>query len=110
MKQEIKLTQALGKTLESVAFSFDCAQAVLVFTDGTFSTIGRWLDDDPGDERIMEDSLNWDDFGDAQLIRVGVSTQDELNNIRAIQQAQFKQEYEVRDKAEFERLKKKFET
>ena len=108
MKQEIKLTEALGKTLENVAFSYTSRQAVLVFTGGTFSTFGIWHGYEPGDESITEDSLEMEDFGDAELIRVGVATEDEINSIRAVQQEQCQQHFEARDKAEFERLKKKF--
>ena len=66
MKQEIKLTQALGKTLEGVAFSITCGQAVLVFTDGTFATLGTdgwsFKADSVG---VEEAELELDNFGDA---------------------------------------------
>ena len=108
MKQEIKLTEALGKTLKDVAFSYTCGQAVLVFTDGTFSTLGVLRGYEPGDESVDEVSLELNNFGDAELIRVGVTTEEELNRIRSVQQIEHNEKRDAADRAYFERLKKKF--
>ena len=113
MKHEVKLTDAIGKTLEGVAFSSTCGQAVLVFTDGNFSTLGVFRGHDEGDEEIKEDSLKLLEFGDDKLFRVGVTTDDELTRIRvernAVSRANYQRQQDARDKVEFERLKKKFE-
>jgi hypothetical protein len=109
MRQEVKLTDAIGKTLEGIAFSWTCGQAVLTFTDGTFSTLRATRGDDP---EIEEDDLSFEDFGDTELIRAGVATADELEALRqarkAESEARWKRDSEARDRAEFERLKRKF--
>ena len=113
MKQEIRLTLALGKTLEGVAFSSTCGQAVLVFTDGTFATLGVSRGYCEGDEEVVEAELELHNFGDAELIRVGITTDDELNRIRverdAIERERHQRKEDAQDKVEFERLKKKFD-
>lgn len=112
MKQEVKLTETLGKTLESVAFSGTNGQAVLVFTNGTFTTLGVKVDEytnEQGGEQVVEDLLDWSNFWGAELIKVGVVTKEELQGLHDHWQKENRQQYEAGEKAEFERLKKKFE-
>jgi len=114
MRQEVKLTAAVGKTLEGVAFSssYSGGQAVLTFSDGTFATLGVSRGYEAGDEEIKEDKLSLFGFGDAELIRVGVVTAEELQALRAAKDAESRAAsqaaQEARDRQEFERLKRKF--
>ena len=66
-----------------------------------------------GNEEIEEAELELHNFGDSELIRVGITTEDELNRIRvehdAIKRAEHQRKEDARDKVEFERLKKKFD-
>ena len=80
MKQEVKLTQAYGKTLEDVCFSYMNGQAMLLFSDGTFTTLGINLDED-GNEEIVSEEMDLLSFGDGELIRAGLMTEEELNQV-----------------------------
>jgi hypothetical protein len=114
MRQEVKLTDAIGKTLEGAAFS-TCSrtgQAVLTFSDGTFTTLGVSRGYEAGDEEIAEEELSLFNFGDDDLIEVGVVTAEELQALRAARDAESSARLqavrEARDRQEFERLKLKF--
>ena len=119
MRQEVKLTDALGKTLEGFAFSSACGQAVLAFSDGTFVTLYASRGHEHGDQEIEEDTLHLHRFGDQQLIEADITTAVELAEIRAARDAKLAETNAVleakkrraadrRDKSEFERLKRKF--
>ena len=85
MKAEVKLTEAVGKTLQAVEFSesYCGGQAVLAFTDDTFATLGVERGYESGDEEIKEDALAVFDFGDKKLARAGIVTLDEMAAMRA---------------------------
>lgn len=114
MKMEVKLESAIGKTLESVGFSHDDSQCVLVFTDGTFTTLGAADDGCDGiQELTIEEQkliLFW--FGDSQLVEAGIVTHDEIVSMRNDHDATARAAMEARteewERREFERLKKKF--
>lgn len=114
MKTEMKLTEAVGKTLAAVEFSesYCGGQCVLAFTDGTFATLGIARGYESGDEEITEDTLALFDFGDEKLVRAGIVTADELAAMREDrnrqQRAEYEKQQEARDRQEFERLKRKF--
>ena len=114
MKTEVKLTEAVGKTLAAVEFSesYCGGQAVLAFTDGTFATLGIERGYESGDEEIVEEALSVFDFGDKKLVRAGIVSADELAAMRKARDDQQKAEQqarqEARDRQELERLKKKF--
>lgn len=114
MKTEVKMTEAVGKTLAAVEFSegYCGGQCVLAFTDGTFATLGVERGYERGDEEITEDTLALFDFGDENLVRAGIVTADELAAMREDrnrqQRAGYERLQEARDRQEFERLKRKF--
>ena len=114
MKTEVKLTEAVGKTLAAVEFSEShySGQCVLVFADGTFATLGIDRGCEYGDEEITEEPLDLFDFGDEKLVRAGVVTADELAAMRKARDdkhsAAYRARQEARDRQEFERLKQKF--
>jgi hypothetical protein len=85
---------------------------VLTFGDGTFATLGIIRGNDVGDEEIEDDSLNLFDFGDDELIKVGIATSEELAYLRAAEYAESlaaaQAEQDIRDRKEFLRLKMKF--
>lgn len=111
MRIEIPINDAIGKTLEGVAFGLYFEQAVLAFTDGTFSTLQAHNHGD-GDLSIAPATLDLTAFGDRELAAVGVATLQEIDDFRDARDAmdnekRLKQE-EARDRAEFERLKRKY--
>jgi len=108
LRQEVKLTEAIGKTLEGVAFSHTIGQAVLTFTDGTFATLG--VADGPAEQgEIEECELVLHDFGDDKLISLGITTDRELRASRGTA-ATREHEYRLHNEIlEYARLKRKFE-
>lgn len=114
MKTEINMTDAIGKTLAAVETSADYPpQCVLVFTDGTFATLGIQEGYEPGDGEIVPTTVALFDFGDARLVRAGIVSEQEMAELRALEEArkelERQRQQEERDRREFERLKRKFE-
>lgn len=113
MKTEVTLEQAIGKTLQGIEASYTCGQMVLAFTDGTFTALGVSRGHERGDETIDGESLELHHFGDEALIRLGVTTNEELSEIRSTRDAERaaanRLQQDARDQAEFLRLKLKFE-
>lgn len=112
MKTEVKLADALGSELVAVEFSsVSVGQCVLVFGNGTFTTLGVDLYSE-GFCKIAEDELSWDVFGDDNLIRAGVASAVEIKERRAERdrksEADRKLAQDRYDKSEYERLKQKF--
>ncbi len=110
MKQEIRFSDAVGKILEGFDFSITCGQAVLTFTDGTFTTLGIDRGHASGDEEIEESTLELHDFGDEKLVALGVITQTELDEQREQRNKSFAFTQEKRERTEYERLRAKFES
>ena len=104
MKREVKFAEALGKKLENVAFSNE--QAVFVFDDNTFSTIGLDKGYD-NDVDLIEDSLELLNFSHEKLLKVGIVSEDELKKLIAEKDEKHREFYQKRELAEYERLKKK---
>ena len=107
MRQEVRLTESFGKTLEGFESQNYGGQAVLTFTDGTFATLIACRGFHAGDEEIEEGELSLLDFGDEKLISVGITTVEELKVIRDDLVAKQKAAQEKSDRLEFERLKSK---
>ncbi len=110
MRTEIQLTNALGRTLEGFEFSATSSQAVLIFTDDTFATLDIDRGYDRGEETITEGSLDLHTFGNQQLIGVGILTQKEIDERSRQEREIFDNAREERERAEYERLKHRFET
>jgi hypothetical protein len=111
MKKEVALKEQIGKTLEGFAFSPYYGHMVLSFSGGTFSALQAVGGDYP---EIEEGELRYPlNFGDADLVVAGVATQEELDTLRAEQDAKYKTAsaaaQETNDRCEYERLKRKYE-
>lgn len=110
MQTEIELKDAVGKVLKDVLFASN--QAVITFTDDTFTTLGVGLGYEPGEETIRPDTLELFDFGDDLLANAGIATKEELNDLREERRKKAAEHWRVtqeeREREEFERLKKKF--
>lgn len=108
MKKEIKLSDAIGKTLEGFAFSWCSEQAVMTFTDGTFATLGiskGWHD---VEDEIKEAALVLFDFGHDKLFELGIISEDEMNEKLEQEKKMFAARQERREREIYERLKQKF--
>ena len=112
MKKEVKLDEAIGKTLTAVGFSEKygmCSpQAVLVFGDGTFTTLGVAYSYPEDNGQIEESELYMPEFWDHELIRVGIATQEELDRMRAKRAAVAEADHKKHQKAQYEALKREF--
>jgi len=111
-KKEINFSESQGKTIKGVAYSYYCSQAVVVFTDGTFSTIGIYHSYE--DMELFDDKLNLFEFGDDQLDGVGLITLSDMELKREERHhklhLQYQQEELIEEKNTYARLKKKFES
>lgn len=110
MKIEIPFSEAIGKTIEAIEFSgwLRSGQCVIVFSDGTFSTIGVNRGSERGCESVVEDSLLLFSFGDAKLTNAGVLSLDEMKNMRMDHERKKNLANEELEKKEFDRLKLKY--
>lgn len=112
MKQQIKLTECIGKTVEGFAFGgmFN-SQFVMSFTDGTFVCLEA-LYEGLGELTVIEDELYAGEFDRKELIRLGIVQPGELEALEEKRRQTMIQEQrlaaEARDREEYERLKKKF--
>ena len=109
MRKEIILSESFGKVLEGYEFSITCGQAVITFTDGTFSTLGIDTGYADGCEEIEESSLELHDFGDDKLIKLNIITQDELDKIRKERNENLTYEHKQKERELYNKLKRKFE-
>ena len=103
---EISLTDAIGRVVEGAELSTTAEQAVITFTDGTFTTLG--VDHGYGGAEIEQDELNIPDFGDEQLIRVGITTENELATTRAERKRRSREREAAAERDQYERLRAKF--
>lgn len=109
MKKEITLSNAVGKILKGFEFSCSCGQAVLIFTDDTFATLKVDIGYDRGDVEIADGKLELYDFGDDQLIGLGVITKTELNEKRDKKSREFLSKQENAEREQYEILRGKYE-
>ena len=106
MMNQIKLADSAGRTVAGHASSSDGSQFLLAFTDGSFVLL--WIEHgyDPGDDMILDaDELDILHFGNAQLLRLGVMTDQELRDRKSEREALWSYQYMARKRAEYERLK-----
>lgn len=108
MKTEIKMNDAIGKTIKDFAFSGTYnGQAVIVFDDDTFATLGIQFGYEGMDADIVERELNITEFGDSEIERVGIATEQEIIDIRKRHDELWCENQRVADLKLFERLKKR---
>lgn len=113
MKTEIGISKVVGKTLKAIQFSNLNGQCVLVFNDDTFTTLGIDRGFEHGDDDIEPISLDLFMFGDDRLIEADIVTKEEMEFIRSEKAAADNKRHnvaqELRDRAEYERLRARFE-
>ena len=108
MKTEIKMSDAIGKIIKDFAFSGTYnGQAVIVFDDDTFATLGIQFGYEHMDADIVEKELNITEFGDSEIERVGIATEQELEEIRKQQDELWRENQRLADLEQLERLKKR---
>lgn len=104
MLPEISIEQCRGKTLKGHSFSPCNGSVILVFDDGTFTTLGiEWQDE------IDQAELELFNFGDAELIAMGIISRDELEAHRAERNGQNNARQAELELQTYKRLKKRFD-
>lgn len=106
---EITIEEAEGKTVKGSAFSVTCPQVVIAFDDDTFTTFGLKCSYDPSEYEIQQSTLDLFNFGDTQLIFLDVFTEKEIEDIHRERSSSFTLQREKEERADYERLKKKFD-
>lgn len=110
MLQEITLEKVKGKTITDYGFSIIGGQMVIVFSDNTFTTLGVLRGWEQDDEEIEESELELFKFADDTLIKLGIITAEELKAIESEKERKYAEAQEIQEKAQYERLKKKYES
>ena len=109
MRKAIKLNDALGKTVDAVAFSSDLRQLVFTLNDSTFITVGLVRGHEDVDDTLGEEDLVIESFGDAALVRLGILTGEELFSRRTKQEAERQRRLLEYNRREYERLRAIFD-
>lgn len=104
MLTEITLDQIIGKTVKAYATSWVSNQFILVFTDGTFTTLVA-----DRDQNINEGKLVLHDFERAYLVAAGIATNEELEILRTERAEKIRLSSEAAERNQYERLRAKFE-
>lgn len=81
MLKEIPIEESIGKSLARICSSVITSQTVMVFSDGTFATIGVKHEYDCHC-RIVGTALRLFDFGDRKLVESGILTYEEIDELR----------------------------
>lgn len=87
--KEVTLEEAKGKTFSRMVFSQVSDQALVVFEDGTFTTLNAVIGADGDDLRITSSSMSLLRFGESELTDAGVYTTEELAQLHAELQARW---------------------
>jgi len=95
MMQQIKMAEAIGKTLKATVLSDRAEEYLFVFSGGTFAALGIDYRSYYSIDYVREVKLDLLDFDDVALIGTGIATKQELDDLR--------------DRETYERLKAKFE-
>jgi predicted RNA-binding protein with RPS1 domain len=104
MLTEITLDQIIGKTVSAYSESFTSGQFVLVFTDGTFTTLKG------GEGGLVSGSkIRLMNFEREYLVAVGIATNEELEILRTERAEKIRLSSEAAERNQYERLRAKFE-
>ena len=110
MLTEIPLSQQIGKTLSKICNAEYSGPMVLVFSDGTFSTIRPTRECEDAPSSIEESRLNFLDYdlSDKQIIDAGLCTQNELFEMRESRKRINEENIKKYKKQQYEALKREF--
>ena len=78
MLREIPIEESIGKSLAKICSSVITSQTVMVFSDGTFTTLEVKHEYDCHC-RIVEAKLKLLDFGNRKLVESGILTYEEID-------------------------------
>jgi hypothetical protein len=109
MLKEVTSTEAVGRTVKFIdAGSSYTKQSVIVFTDGTFTTLEVSYGHD-GDAGIWPAKLDVLDYGDSSLVAAGIATHRELTDLRAANLAKDLESGKAARRRQYEALRAEFE-
>ena len=108
MRKQISLKEAIEKKLTNFAESPYKSTWILTFDDDAFValTAGGWGEDTEIEE---DEDFNPFEFGDKQVIDLGILPADKVKEVRDKELEKHKIRIEKADRAEYERLKAKYE-
>lgn len=109
MKTEINVKEAIGKKVEGFKYSATSHQMIISFNDNTFTTFGIESGYEPGDEEIVNESLEWFDFGHEQLIKSGILSEKEWESMWNKERQIEQERLEIVERNQYLRLKSKYE-
>ena len=81
MLKEIPIEESIGKSLARICSSVITSQTVMVFSDGTFTTLEVKHEYDCHC-RVVGAALKLFDFGDRKLVESGILTYEEIDELR----------------------------
>jgi len=105
MMQQIKMSEAIGKTLKTTVTGVCDAEYILVFDDNTFTVLGIDRDDD----QVREVTLDLALFDVEALIAAGIVTKPERDALWDAHVEAERQKNEDWSRRQYERLKARFE-
>lgn len=108
MKQ-IRLEEAIGKTIKDFGENLGWESIVITFTDDTFIYLQTEADWRNNSKNIEQSEYRISDFSHREAIRLGIVTQEEIEADQKRRQAQLVKQQEESERAQYERLKKKYD-
>ena len=109
MLTEVSWKNVIGKTLKFVRSSFNNQQCVLVFEDGTYTTLGIDRGHSVGEEAIVEEKLDWLYFGEKLIVDLGIMSQEEVDAENESRAAEFERKNLENLRCAFAVLKERLE-
>ena len=105
--EEITLEQARGETIANFVFSYD-GDMLITFKSGAYIFFTMQREDYGDDMKIIAAELKPLEFGEADLIKAGIFTEKELDEMRVLHSDTAKLRQEETERAQYSRLKKKY--
>ena len=110
MKTQIQISEAVGKTIQSIHYGCGGATMAIVFADDTFCVIvpkrDRWAPQD--DPMLSDGDVVEAEFQTETLLASGIFTAEEWAELSRKREDDRMAKHEERERCEFERLKQKF--
>jgi hypothetical protein len=103
---KISSEQAPGKKVLGFFYNVVEDKLLITFDDETFVYLEASLT--YGDVELVEDPFDPLNFGKERLLASGVITGEELTELRAIANTEYREHLETREQREYERLKVKY--
>lgn len=108
--EQVKIAESAGKTIKACVPKCDNSGLLLLFDDDTYAFLEVQRGYDPGEEEIADGSFNVLNFGEQALVEAGVLDASVAKAMRAEYEAKCDAANRERERQQYERLKRRFET